>query len=233
MAPSTTSALSTMPSRKAGDADVRHRQHQAVDHFGRRLRRRTPRRSSCRPCRPSRHKSPCRSCGRVRPWRPCRAARPASAAAVSPNFERSMSPTARQISSPTWSASSIGPIGMPNFSAAASMRELVDLLVQHHHRLQHVRRQRAVDEKARRALDRQRQPVDGADKGQRLLQKLRVGAVMADDLDQLQPRHRIEEMQAEQPLRLLQASCADPATECSRCWWRGSRPASSSARAPA
>jgi hypothetical protein len=40
----------------------------------------------------------------------------------SPNFERSMSPTSRQMSSPTWSASSIGPIGMPNCSAAASIR---------------------------------------------------------------------------------------------------------------
>ena len=29
------------------------------------------------------------------------------------------------------------------------------------------------------------------------LQQLRIGAVMADDLDQLQPRHRIEEMQAD------------------------------------
>ena len=53
-------------------------------------------------------------------------------------------------------------------------------------------------------LHRQRQPVDGADKGQRLLQQLRVGAVMADDLDELQPRHRIEEVQPEQPLGLLQ-----------------------------
>ena len=84
------------------------------------------------------------------------------------------------------------------------MTGLVDLLVQHHHRFQHVGRQRAVDEEAGRGFHRQRQAVDGADEGQRLLQQLRVGAVMADDLDELQPRYRIEEMQAEQPLGLLQ-----------------------------
>ena len=69
-------------------------------------------------------------------------------------------PTATQMSSPTVSASSIGPIGMPNASAASSTVSGRDALVDAAHRRHQVRREHAVDEEARRALHRQRQLVD-------------------------------------------------------------------------
>ena len=175
---------------KARDADIGHRQHQPVDH---RSVTRGPVRATApsRPCRPSRRKSPCRSYGRVRPWRPFRAASPASAAA-----DRRTScaacrrhrgrcrarPDRRARSAPSACRT------LPRLRRSA----LVDLLVQHHDRFHHIGRQRAIDEEARRALHRQRQTVDRADERERLLQHLRILAVMADDLDQLHARDRIE-----------------------------------------
>ncbi len=93
---------------------------------------------------------------------------------------------------------------------AEIFRRLVDgfLLhagVEHHQRFEQIRRQRAVDQKARRAFHRRRQPVDAAEEGARVGEHLVGDLVVADHLDELHARHRIEEMDADQPLRPRQA----------------------------
>ena len=85
------------------------------------------------------------------------------------------------------------------------MVSFFDALVEHHHGFEHVRRQRAVDQKARRALHRRRQPVDAAEERARRRPARRRDLVVADHLDELHARHRIEEVHADQPLRPLQA----------------------------
>ena len=105
-------------------------------------------------------------------------------------------------------------------------------LVEHHDGFHHVRHQRAVDEKARRAFDRRRQPVDAAEERVRSGEHVRLDAVVAHHFDELHARHRIEEVQADETIGPLQTCRAALPAECSTCWWRGSRPGASSARSP-
>jgi len=67
------------------------------------------------------------------------------------------------------SASSIGPIGMPNAVTAASITSGATPSVNHAQRLVDVGTEHAVDEKARRILDRQGNLVDLTHESRRLL----------------------------------------------------------------
>ena len=103
------------------------------------------------------------------------------------------------------SASSIGPIGMPNASAASSTVSGAMPFVDAAHRRHQVRRQHAVDEEARRALDRQRQLVDLAhERGRRgaiSSSRVRDPATISTSI---MLRHRIEEVQADEARRIGQ-----------------------------
>ena len=61
-------------------------------------------------------------------------------------------------------------------------------------------------------MDHYRRGGDWLSQGERILQHLQLVAVMADDLDQLQPRHRIEEVQPDQPLGPCQRDGEHPST---------------------
>ena len=105
-------------------------------------------------------------------------------------------PTLAATSRPTVSTSSIGPIGMPNFSAALSITAPGMPSVYASDRFLHVRHQDAVDQEARRAGDRHRQLVDRAAECRQAPLDLRRHAVVADDFHQRHQRDRIEIVQA-------------------------------------
>ncbi len=94
------------------------------------------------------------------------------------------------MSRPTVSASSIGPIGMPNASAASSI--VSGAMPSSTARIAaiEVRREHAVDEEPGRALHGQRQLVDLAHERRRLRHQ-RLARLRADhDLDQHHARDR-------------------------------------------
>ena len=125
------------------------------------------------------------------------------------------------------SASSIGPIGMPNASAASSTVSGRDAFVDAAHRRHQVRREHAVDEEARRALHRQRQLVDLADERRRRRGRAPRRVCRADDdLDQHHLRHRIEEVEADRAASDRASPSRCPRAESTTCWSRGSRLAS-------
>ena len=83
-------------------------------------------------------------------------------------------------------------------------RRLVDLLARlaeliAAHRLHHVGRKHAVDEEARTVLHDQRQLGDGRNEGARLAHLLFARLAATHHLDQRQLRHRVEEVQSDQP----------------------------------
>ena len=73
-------------------------------------------------------------------------------------------------------------------------------LVHHRHRLDQIGGKGPVDDEARGAAGRGRQLADDADKGSCARHDFGIDPVMADDLHQVEPRHGIEEMDADQPL---------------------------------
>ena len=105
-------------------------------------------------------------------------------------------PTEAATSRPTVSTSSIGPIGMPNFSAALSITAPGIAFAETQDRFLHVRREDAIDQEARRAGDRHRQLVDRAAECGQPAFHLRRMKSCCDDLDQRHQRDRIEVMQA-------------------------------------
>ncbi len=102
------------------------------------------------------------------------------------------------------------------------------------HRLQHVGREHGIDQKARRALHRQRQLVDLRARRRRRLQAWPASvAGGVDHLDQRHHRHRVEEVDADQALRLAQHGRADLPAAGWRYWWPARRPAACTASSSA
>ena len=125
-------------------------------------------------------------------------------------------------SSPTWSASSIGPMGMPKASAAASISSGLMPSSNAQESFHQVGRQCPVDQKARSAFHRQGQFVDVVDEAERpVSSRLWSRRVVGDDLDQRHLGDRIEEMDADEPRRArLRPLCKLSPAGCSTYWWR-------------
>ncbi len=91
---------------------------------------------------------------------------------------------------------------MPNFVAARSIVGDRCSILQEHERLVHIREQHAVDEEARAVLDDDRRLANlfrqRHDRGDRLV----TGFLAADDLDELHPVDRIEEVHADESFRM-------------------------------
>ena len=159
-----------------------------------------------------------RSCGRDCPRRPA-----PSACCGGASRSPSILPTARQMSSPTVSASSIGPIGMPNASAASST--VSGAMPSSTQRIAAIRygastrltRKPGALFTGSGSLSMLAHECRGARHERRLRRS------PDDDFDQHHPRHRIEEMQADAAATDRASARRCPRAECATCWSRGAR----------
>ncbi len=94
--------------------------------------------------------------------------------------------TLKATSRPTMSASSIGPTGMPKFSAAASIFSFGVPSASTLHGFEHIRRKRAVHEEARHGFHDQRHLADARDEARALAHLLLAALRTAHHLDQRQ-----------------------------------------------
>jgi hypothetical protein len=98
-------------------------------------------------------------------------------------------------------------MGMPKATSAASIDLRRDALVHALHGFVHVGAEHGIDQEARRVLHRQRQLVDPAHEGGGALHATGIGrgALAGHHLDQRHHRHRVEEVDADQACRVLEA----------------------------
>ena len=141
-------------------------------------------------------------------------------------------PTATQMSRPTVSASSIGPIGMPNASAASSTvsgampSSTARIAAIRYGASMRLTRKPGALFTGSGSLSIWRTNAAAARRASR------ASRAPTHDLDEHHARDRIEEVDADEARRVGERARRSPRAECSTCWSRGSRRASPSSRAP-